>query len=808
MDPEKVKAISDWDRPTTMTELRAFLGMCNFLRRWFEHYAEQSKPLNDLLKKGKNIIKDWGPPQTQAFLTLKAAFIAQPILRMPNFSKPFILHTDACDHSLGGVLLQETQAHLLPVHYHSRGFNSAEMNYTVREQECLAMVDSFKKFEHYLRGSEFTVVMHTDHSSLTFLSNGSPLTGRLGRWREYLEGFDYQVVYIKGSHNVLGDALSRSLTLHTTQTTTTFNSPIESVESRTNSTYVNRVCALHRVHDNRMDKLVYDDANGEFEEAYKELGETDIITMDTGNPLYRYYARIGTKLYYRLPNDAFPLCIPKSATYNDKPLREVLINECHDSPSMGHRGYHRTYAQIRQLFYWPKMLGDVRRYINQCVECLRAKPHTHGERGRLKPNESPLRRMDSISMDFIVGLPKVKGLSNLLVIVERLSKKVFTRPYPETATALDVARDIYDNIFSEHGLPHEIISDRDAKFTGEIWRCFFKVLGTTLTMSYAYHQRFDGQTEVTNRTIEQIMRCYINFNQDNWLELLPNVTSAINNSVHPATALSPNQVYYGRTISRPVNLLTRAVSLPEDLQTFMQEIEDRATLASDYVRLAAVQFSSAHYNALPRVPIDPRFVVGAKVMLDAHHLYLPGHRKRPSSKLTSRRIGPFKISKKISDVSYEVEMPKPWQVHCTFHVRNLTFVPSDEFSTRASPEAEENQWGEDVWIVDRLDGMRKFYRRTQYYVIYQGYSLDDGMWQDRDSLLETCPTLVAKADLKWGYKGPKSTSRTPASVSAPRRRGRGRPRKEVAPPTDLVPRTDDLPKRGRGRPRKVHAATQ
>ena len=131
MDPEKVKAISDWDRPTTMTELRAFLGMCNFLRRWFEHYAEQSKPLNDLLKKGKNIIKDWGPPQTQAFLTLKAAFIAQPILRMPNFSKPFILHTNACDHSLGGVLLQETQAHLLLVHYHSRGFNSAEMNYTV-----------------------------------------------------------------------------------------------------------------------------------------------------------------------------------------------------------------------------------------------------------------------------------------------------------------------------------------------------------------------------------------------------------------------------------------------------------------------------------------------------------------------------------------------------------------------------------------------------------------------------------------------------------------------------------------------------
>ena len=354
---------------------------------------------------------------------------------------------------------------------------------------------------------------------------------------------------------------------------------------------------------------------------------------------------------------------------------------------------------------------------------------------------------------------------------------------------------------------------------------------TTLTMSYAYHQRFDEQTEVTNRTIEQIMRCYINFNQDNWLALLPDVTSAINNSVHPATELSPNQVYYGRTISRPVNLLTRAVSLPADLQTFMQNIEDRATLASDYVRHAAVQFSAAHYKSLPCVTIDPRFKVGAMVMLDAHHLYLPGHRLRPSSKLTSRRIGPFKIVKKISDVSYVVDMPKPWRVHCTFHVRNLTIVPPDEFSTRASPEAEENQWGEEVWSVERLDGKRTFYRRVQYYVIYKGYGLDEGMWQDRDNLLETCPALVAQADRKWGHKESHALPPKPPATTA--RRGPGRPRKNpevtltdsppepqprirasrrsrsnlrksrTAPPDPAI-----KTKAKRGRPRKIHFATQ
>ena len=422
-------------------------------------------------------------------------------------------------------------------------------------------------------------------------------------------------------------------------------------------------------------------------------------------------------------------------------------------------------------------------------------------------------------MDFIVGLPKTKGYSNILVVVERLSKKVFTRPFTENATALDVAQDLYNNIFVEHGLPHEIISDRDPKFTGEIWQSFFKVLGTTLTMSYAYHQRFDGQTEVTNRTIEQIMRCYINFNQDNWLDLLPDVTSAINNSVHPTTGLSPNDVYYGRTITRPVNLLTRAVTLPEDLQSFIQEVEDRAALASDYVRHAAVVFTAAHCKALPVEKIDPRFKVGALVMLDAHNFYLPGHRKRPSSKLTSRRIGPFKIIRQISDVSFEIEMPRPWRVHCTFHVRNLTYVPPDEFSSRASPEAEINKWGEDEWTVERLDGMRNFYKRCQYYVIYKGYGLDEGMWQDRDNLLETCPGLVAKADKKWGFI-PSSAPPEPAMLLPPEMRGRGRPRKVETPPMSPTLNSHPEPsptskkrgpgrppkKRGPGRPRKIKSA--
>ena len=131
----------------------------------------------------------------------------------------------------------------------------------------------------------------------------------------------------------------------------------------------------------------------------------------------------------------------------------------------------------------------VQKYIAQCVTCLRAKPNLQGERGRLKPNEVPTERMQSVTMDFIVGLPPIDGYTILMVIVERLTKKVFMLPFLTNTSALDVARRVYGEVFSEHGIPLQIISDRDSKFTREVWKGFFTALGTKLTMSYSYHQR-------------------------------------------------------------------------------------------------------------------------------------------------------------------------------------------------------------------------------------------------------------------------------------------------------------------------------
>ena len=746
MDPDKVAAIDSWERPTTTTELRGFLGMCNFLRRWYEKYAEDAYILNRLLKKGAQVVRDWNESCQDAFDRIKTAFKTNPILRLPDFDKPFYLHTDSCDHSLGGALLQMHDDHLLPCAYHSRSFNGAEMNYNVRDQEGLALVDTFKKFSHYIRGGRFTCICNTDHESLKYLNNGKPLEGRLGRWQEYLNGYDFSIVPIKGPKNLIADGISRSITLHTAKAAIVVNTPESTIQELTDNTYATRIGAMFTIHDTRMDNLDYNNCR-EFQSAFNNLGSNDIITQSTLDPVYRYYSRIQDQLFYRMPDGSYPLCIPSTAvTESGHSLREVLIKECHDSPYMGHRGSLRTYAEIRPLFYWPGIRVMVDKYCLSCETCLRAKASTRGESGRLKPNEVPRERMDSISMDLIVGLPESNGFSMVIVVVERLSKKIFGIPLKATVTAIQLAKILYTQIFSEFGIPMQIISDRDSKMTSAIWQNFFKIIGCELTMSYAYHQRFDGQTEVMNRVIEQILRCYINFNQDNWYDLLPYVLSAVNNTTNPGTKLSPNEIFYGRPIMRPINLLSRCHDSLPDVKEYFTRLHDYTLLGQDYARAAMIAFSSRHFNGLTRT-VDKRLQVGTKVMIDASNLIMPGHHKRPSKKLMAKRLGPRTILKKLSDVSFRVDMPRPWKVHCDFHAKNLTHLPENEFKVRLGPEPDYIDGDDKHYIVNRLDARRYHYRKLQYFVVYKGYPVDDGQWRPRTELLDTCPKLVKAFDL-------------------------------------------------------------
>ncbi|KAL1920728.1 uncharacterized protein VTP21DRAFT_11363 [Calcarisporiella thermophila] len=175
--------------------------------------------------------------------------------------------------------------------------------------------------------------------------------------------------------------------------------------------------------------------------------------------------------------------------------------------------------------------------------------------GLLQPLPIPTRRWEQISMDFIFQLPKTKrGFDAILVIVDRLTKRAHFIPTTTNASAVEVAEIFMQNIFKLHGLPAHIISDRDPQFTSRFWKALFEKLGTRLAMSTAFHPQTDGQTERTNRTLEEMLRCYVNYKQDNWDTQLHIAKFAYNNASSASTGISPFLFDTGQPPMTPVNL--------------------------------------------------------------------------------------------------------------------------------------------------------------------------------------------------------------------------------------------------------------
>jgi len=196
VDPDKVSAIEKFPAPTTVKQLRRFLGLAGWYRRFVDNYATIAVPLTDLLKKNK--VLSWTQAAEDAFNQLKTKLVSSPILRTPNFKKPLILLCDANLYGLGCVLAQEDEDGVeLPIAYMSEKLSKAQRNYSVTELECLAFIKGINKFRAYVEGQDFCVI--TDHASLQWLMRQKDLSGRLARWSIRLQGFSFTIKHRRGS---------------------------------------------------------------------------------------------------------------------------------------------------------------------------------------------------------------------------------------------------------------------------------------------------------------------------------------------------------------------------------------------------------------------------------------------------------------------------------------------------------------------------------------------------------------------------------------------------------------------------------
>ena len=676
---------------------------------------------------------------------------------------------------------------LMPVSWFSRTLNKHEVNYPVRELEALAIVETFKKFEYLLLGSPFTVACKTDHNTLRQVQQGGELTNkRLARWQEYLGGFTYAIEYIPGKENYLADGVSRSLN--------GFGSVgLKKLTDTDNHITIPVVSAVAATYDNRLDDLNYGDST-EFKDVWSILDtNTDVDYLF--EPSVRYFEKIGNKLYHKNSDGTLSLCVPEGHRltvdgFKSKlPLREILIMECHDSPYMGHRGIVKTTLQVSKLFYWKGLPSMVAKYVASCRVCARAKASSRGDVTSLAPNEAPLGPMHSISIDFMAGLPEVRGVSKVLVIVDRFSKKVFTIPTSDSISTSELLVKLHDTIFREHGYPLEIISDRDTLFTSKIWVNLFKTVGTKLSHSYSYHQRFDGQTEVMNRVLKEVLRSYSNFEQTNWLDNLPDTVQCLNNSLNPTHGMTANEVYFGRRLLTPIDLKYGIQQGFEGVAEFCESVSLKREIALKAIRQAICRYASSHKTKHSSSSgVDPRFKIGNFVMVKADNITQPGFSGRASKKLGSKNVGPFKIVERVSRTGFKLHMPG-YPHHKLFHVNAL--IPYSlgmdlEIRVDQSKADHTDLEGEDFYQVEKLE-MRAIKRgKTFYFVVYTGYPIEDGEWHSRDDLLQDCPSLVT------GFDAEADASDKPDHLTKTQKATLRRSSRTKAPPHDSKSRSKRL----------------
>ncbi len=721
-DPAKLECVAAWAQPTGVREVRTFLGFANYFRRFIADFASVAAPLESLLRQGVRF--SWGDQHQAAFDGLRTRLLSAPVLRLPDGRRPYRVETDASDTRVAAVLLQQHEGQWHPVAFLSRRLTGAEQRYTTSEREMLAAVWALGVWRLYLF-QHFDIV--TDNRTLAHLQSKPHLTKREANWVDFLAEFDFTIVHRRGSDNGAADALSRA--------STTMDEATTGDEAATVAT-LSSVESLASVGEEVLAAIKSGYARDEF---FTRVLQDLSGATPTSATQSCFTLRDG--LLLRAHDDgAVRVCVPEGGG-----LRVKLLQQFHDCVTAGHPGRERTYSRLQRTCFWPGMYTDIRKFVRSCDVCQRTKPRNQPAANVLQPLPVPQQRWESVALDLITDLPRTtSGVDAIVTFTDRLSKRVHLAATTKTVTAAGMARLFIDRVFVLHGIPRVLVSDRDPRFTSDLWGEVFRLLDTRLSMSTANHPQTDGQSESTNKTVEQVLRAFANYRMDNWDSVLALAEFAINDSKQSSTGVSPFFADVGQHPLTPATLLVPTTTAPATTTSAEGDgaafVRHQAQVLGE-VRDALVVAQQRQMAAANGSRVHRAFAVGDLVLVATDYLMSPEQRLRPHNKLLPTWQGPWPVVEVVSPSAYRLQLPQGLRAHPVVSVEALRGYVINDMPDRVVlppppvPSFDDPEVDEEV-VESILDAQRR--GKTWWYLVkWAGKPLHLATWEPEANFIDS-----------------------------------------------------------------------
>lgn len=539
------QAIKDFPVPKNVHEVRRFLGLTSYFRKFIRDFAIKAKPLYILLKKEVDFKIDANC--MKAFESLKKELLAFPVLRIYNPTAETQLHTDASSVGLGAILHQkQSEGIWAPIAYFSQSTNQAEARYHSYELEMLAIVKSIERFHIYLYGLEFTII--TDCNALVYAMNKANLNPRIARWALHLQNYRFKVEHRAGNKMTHVDALSRMVGYIDTL-------PLE------------RELEYRQLQDSKIKTIA---ENLEFQDDNKfQLIEGLVFTKDSDRPRF---------------------VVPDAMINN-------IIRIHHDET--GHCGNEKTFQGIYTAYWFPTMRKQIRDYIDNCVTCLMADASSNSKEGELQARDNPTSPLEILHIDHFGPLEETKGgYRHIFIVVDAYTR--FTWLFPVKSTGTKEAIKHLEMIIHIFGKPKEIVTDRGTAFTSNEFEKFIQEWDIKQRKVAVASPWANGIVERVNRFLKTTLKKTVDLPKK-WKVWLFKAQYVINNSMHSVTGSSPSKLLLGydqrnHTDASLIEFITLLAKIDKTIVKEREASRESASAATDKIRSYNKQYFDARHK--------------------------------------------------------------------------------------------------------------------------------------------------------------------------------------------------------------------